>query len=234
MAEREWPGRSAVGKRIKFMDMWRTVVGVVDDIATERPSADPPEIVYAPLAQLMLRSAPWLVIRTRADANEVLANVRGVATSVESDVTVTRVASVRSLVEDALAEDRLRTVLISLFAAIAGLLAAIGTYGVASTAANRRTREMAIRVAVGASYGSIARLIIGGAAKAVLLGALFGVGLALLGSRALLPYLYGVGVGDPRVYAGVGVLLALSTLAATWFPARRAMRVRLMETLSVD
>jgi putative ABC transport system permease protein len=234
MAEREWPGRTAVGKRIKLMETWRTVIGVVDDIATERPSADPPDIVYAPLAQLMLRSAPWMMIRTRDGANEVLANVRSVVTSVESDVVVNQVASVRSLVDDALADDRLRTVLISLFASIAALLAAIGTYGVASTAANRRTREMAIRVAVGATNGSIARLIIGGAATGVAIGAMLGVGLALLGSRALMPYLYGVGAGDPRVYASVALLLAVSTLGATWFPARRAMRVRLVETLSAE
>jgi predicted permease len=234
LADREWPRERAVGKRIKLMASWRTVIGVVDDIATERPSADPPEIVYAPLAQLMLRSAPSLVIRTTSGANQVVADLRRVVTSVEADVAVNRVVSEQSLVDDALADDRLRTVLISLFAAIAALLGAIGTYGVASTAANRRTREMAIRVAVGASDGSIARLIIGGAAKGVAFGAVIGAGLSIFGARALMPFLYGVGAADPRVYGSVAVLLALTTLAATWFPARRAMRVRLVETLSAE
>jgi ABC-type lipoprotein release transport system permease subunit len=87
---------------------------------------------------------------------------------------------------------------------------------------------------VGASSGSIARLIIGGAAKGVVLGATLGVGLALLGGRALMPYLYGVGVGDVRVYVSVAVLLALSTFMATWAPARRATQVRLVETLASD
>jgi len=115
---------------------------------------------------------------------EVLAEVRNVVKTVESDVSVNRVVSVRSLVDDALADDRLRTVLISLFAAIAALLAAIGTYGVASTAANRRTREMAIRVAVGASNGSIARLIIGYAEKE---GELFVDGARKAGLPACVP-----------------------------------------------
>jgi predicted permease len=234
MADREWRGQSAVGKRIKFMDSWRTVVGVVDDVATERPTAEPPAIVYAPLAQLMLRSAPWITIRTRENTSDLLAELRGIVTTVEPDVSVSRVASVRSLVDDALADDRLRTVLISLFAAIAALLAAIGTYGVASTAANRRTREMAIRIAVGASHGSIARLVIGGVSTAVAIGAVVGAGLSLVGSRLLTPFLYGVSIGDPRVFAGVAIFLALSTVAATWMPARRAMRVRLVETLSAD
>jgi ABC-type antimicrobial peptide transport system permease subunit len=91
---------------------------------------------------------------------------------------------------------------------------------------------MAIRVAVGASSGSIARLIVGGAAKGVAAGAVVGVGLALVGARALAPYLYGVSIGDPIVYAGVAVLLALTTVVATWVPARRATRVRLTDTLA--
>ena len=121
--------------------------------------------------------------------------------------------------------------LISLFAALAVLLAAVGTYGVAATEASRRTREMAIRLAVGASGGSIARLIIGGAAAGVALGAVVGGGLALAGSRVLAPYLYGVGTTDPLAYAGVIALLSFTTVAATWIPARRATRVRLVETL---
>jgi ABC-type antimicrobial peptide transport system permease subunit len=93
---------------------------------------------------------------------------------------------------------------------------------------------MAIRVAVGASSGSIARLIVGSAAKGVVLGAVAGLVLAQLGVRILSPYIYGVRITDPIVYAGVGVLLAITTLAATWIPARRATRVRLVDTLAAD
>jgi ABC-type antimicrobial peptide transport system permease subunit len=139
-----------------------------------------------------------------------------------------------ALVAAALADDRLRTVLISLFAAIAALLAAVGTYGVAAAAATRRTREMAIRVAVGASSGSIARLIVGGAAKGVAIGATVGVALALGGARVLSPYLYGVGTADPVAYAAVLALLAITTAVATWIPARRAMRVQLVDTLRAE
>jgi len=234
LAEREWPGESAIGKRIRFAGQWRTVVGVAGDIETERPSSDFPETVYTPLAQLMLRSAPSVIVRVQSDADDVADELRRAVRDVGSNVSVYRIDSMQGLVGEAFADDRLRTVLISLFAMIAALLAAIGTYGVASTTASRRTREMAIRVAVGATSGSIARLIVGGAAKSVAVGAVIGVGLALLGGRALVPYLYGVGTGDPRVYAGVAIFLGLSTLAATWMPARRATRVRLVETLSSD
>ncbi len=234
LAQREWPTEGAVGKRIRIGGAWRTIVGVARDVETERPSADPPETVYAPFAQLMLRSAPSLLVRTRADAADAVAELRRVVHEVEADVNVSQVDRMDDLVDAALADDRLRTELISIFAAIAALLAAVGTYGVAATSASRRTREMAIRVAVGATSGSVARLIVGSAAKGVAVGAVIGLGLAFFGVRALSPFLYGVRVGDPVVYAAVGALLTLTTLAATWIPARRATRVRLVDTLMVD
>jgi ABC-type antimicrobial peptide transport system permease subunit len=234
LAQREWPDESAIGKRIKVNGAWRTIVGVADDIETERPSTDPPETFYAPLEQLTLRAAPALVVRTRSDVADAAAEIRRVVQGVEAGVTVGRVDRMDDLVAASLADDRLRTELIALFGAIAALLAAVGTYGVAATSAARRTREMAIRVAVGASSGSIARLIVGSAAKGVVLGAAAGLVLSQLGVRILSPYIYGVRITDPIVYTGVGVLLAITTLAATWIPARRATRVRLVDTLAAD
>jgi predicted permease len=234
LAQREWPDESAIGKRIKVNGAWRTIVGVAGDIETERPSTDPPETFYAPLEQLTLRAAPALVVRTRSDVADAAAEIRRVVQGVEAGVTVGRVDRMDDLVAASLADDRLRTELIALFGAIAALLAAVGTYGVAATSAARRTREMAIRVAVGASSGSIARLIVGSAAKGVVLGAAAGLVLSQLGVRILSPYIYGVRITDPIVYTGVGVLLAITTLAATWIPARRATRVRLVDTLAAD
>ena len=234
LAQREWPTESAVGKRIKVANVWRTIVGVAGDIETERPSSDPPETFYAPLEQFILRATPSLLVRTRANTSDAVAEIRNAVRDVDADVTVSGVERMDDLVAASLADDRLRTELISLFAAIAVLLAAVGTYGVAATSAARRTREMAIRVAVGATSGSIARLIIGSAATGVAVGGAAGLGLALLGVRALAPFLYGVRLTDPAVYAGVALLLALTTLGATWIPARRATRVRLVETLTGD
>jgi hypothetical protein len=234
LAQREWPDESAIAKRIKVNGAWRTIVGVAGDIETERPSTDPPETFYAPLEQLMLRAAPALLVRTRSDVADAAGEIRRVVQGVEAGVAVSRVDRMDDLVAASLADDRLRTELIALFGAIAALLAAVGTYGVAATSAARRTREMAIRVAVGASSGSIARLIVGSAAKGVVLGAAAGLVLSQLGVRILSPYIYGVRITDPIVYVSVGILLAITTLAATWIPARRATRVRLVDTLAAD
>ncbi|MGH7618708.1 MAG: ADOP family duplicated permease, partial [Gemmatimonadaceae bacterium] len=234
LARSEWPGEAAVGKRIKLFGQWRTVVGVAGDILTGRPTADRPEVIYAPLTQIVRGASPSLVVRTRNNAADGVAGIRRAIHDVAPDVTVTGADEMDALIAASLADDRLRTVLISLFGAIAVLLAAVGTNGVAATEAARRTREMAIRVAIGASSGSIARLIVGGAAAGVAFGALAGVGLALAGTRVLSPYLYGVGAADPAAYGGVIVLLAVATVAATWLPARRATRVPLVETLRAE
>lgn len=234
LARAEWPTESAVGKRLRLFGQWRTVVGVAGDIITGRPSSEPPETIYAPLSQVMRPSLASLLVRTAADPADAVAAIRRAVHDAEPDVSVGGVDAMDALVSASLADDRLRTVLISLFGAIAVLLAAVGTYGVAATEASRRTREMAIRLAVGASGGSIARLIFGGAAAGVALGALAGGGLALAGSRLLAPYLYGIGTTDPLAYGGVVALLSFATVAATWIPARRATRVPLVDTLRAE
>jgi putative ABC transport system permease protein len=232
LARREWPNESAVGKRIRYSGAWRTVIGVAGDIATERASAEPPELIYSPLAQIMMRGLPTLIVRTRNDGDVDAATIRRAMQDVDRSVTVSHVDAMPDLITAALADDRLRTVLIAMFAAIAALLAAIGTYGVAAASASRRVREMAIRMAVGASQASVARLVIGGAAKGVAIGAVVGVGLAWMGTRLLAPYLFGVGAMDPIVYAAVAILLAATTFGATYVPARRAKCVRLVDTLT--
>lgn len=232
LARTEWPGESAVGKRIKFGEQWRTVIGVAGDIETERPVTDAPETIYVPLSQMMLRGTPSIVIRTHDGTSISLADVRAVVRSVEAHASVSRLELMNDLLAVSFADDRLRTVLIGIFAFIAALLAAVGTYGVATTAADHHTREVAIRVAIGASNRSITRLIVGGAAQGVAIGAVAGIALALAGTRVLLPYLYGIKTTDPVVYAAVAAVLAITTVAATWIPARRALRVPVVEILT--
>jgi predicted permease len=231
LALREWPHETAIGKRIKWMGTWRTVVGVAGDIKLHDLYEGARPTVYSPLAQLIRKNDPSLVVRVSGDLAGIPAAIRGAIHDVAADIPVSGVSEMSSLVAASLSDERFRTALISLFAILAGLLAAVGMYGVAATAASRRTREMAIRSALGATSGSIARLIVGAGAGGVAVGAMVGVVLALIGTRALAPYLYDVGTADPATYAAVLALLVVTTLAATWIPARRAMRVPLVETL---
>jgi hypothetical protein len=131
MAETLWPGESAIGKRIDVNGELRTIIGVAADIETERPSADPPETFYAPLSQMMPRGTPRLLLRIRADADEaevaaIMAAMRKAIKDVDGGVTILRIEKMSDLVSRSLADDRLRTVLITLFAVIAALLAAVG------------------------------------------------------------------------------------------------------------
>lgn len=231
LARREWPNESALGKRIKWIGEWRTVVGVVGDIKLHDLFEEMTPTVYAPLAQLVTRGDPSLVVRTRPGADDVPAAVRGIVRDIAPGVPVSSIDAMHSMVAATLADERFRTELIALFAGIAAVLAAVGMYGVAATTASRRTQEMAIRAALGAPNASIVGLIVRAGASGVALGAVVGVGLALIGTRALVPYLHGTGTANPLTYLSVLVLLTLTTLAATWIPARRATRIPLVDTL---
>jgi len=231
LARSQWPNESAIGKRIRWMGTWRTVVGVVGDIKLHDLFERPVATIYTPLGQLYRRNDPSLVVRVNGDLTSMSAAIRGVVRDVAPDVPVKRIDEMSGLVAASLADERFRTMLISVFAGLAALLAAVGMYGVAATAASRRTREMAIRAALGATNGSIARLIVGAGAGGVVVGAVAGVGLALIGTRVLTPYLYAIGTTDFATYCAVLTLLAVTTLAATLGPARRATRVPLVDTL---
>jgi putative ABC transport system permease protein len=231
LARQEWPNESALGKRIRWMGDWRTVVGVAGDVRLHDLVEDSAPVVYAPVAQLVRTNDPWLVLRTTGEPLDVARATRIAVHDVAADVAVSGVDRMSGMVAASLSEQRFRTELITLFAALAALLAAIGMYGVAATTASRRAREMAVRVALGATSASIVRLMMGTGASGVAVGALAGVPLALAATRVLSPYLYAVGAADPATYAAALALLGLTTIAANWVPARRATRVPVVETL---
>lgn len=231
LARREWPNETVIGKRIKWIGQWRTIIGVVADVKLRNLLDDPLPVVYAPMAQLLRGGDPWVIVHTRFDDPEMPVTLRGLVHRVAPSVPVASVDRMSAMVSASVSDERFRTQLMSFFAVIAAALATAGTYGVATAAANRRVREMAIRSALGATNVSIVRLIIRAGASGVVLGAAVGVGMALAATRVLAPYLHGVRSADPTTYAMVLVLLAATTLAATWIPGRRATRVPLVETL---
>jgi predicted permease len=229
MARRDFPNESAIGKRIKFQGEWRTIVGVVGDIKYKKLSANDEPMVYAPLTQRDNILA--YLIRTARSPATVAASVRAVVRDVVPRATVTNADSMSELLRKSFAEERYRTVLISLFGVLAGVLAAIGMYGVTSRAVSQRTREMGIRMALGATASSVVRLIVGYTIAGVIAGVAIGLAAAAGAGRLLSPFLFGVSPLDPATYAGILALLAVVSVAASWLPAKRASRVEVAKVL---
>jgi putative ABC transport system permease protein len=222
-ARRDFPNESAIGKLVKYQGAWRQVVGVVQDVKYNRLSMPDQASIYTPMTQRT--SVMDLVVRTNADAESVAKPIREILRELDPGVIVANVDAVPSLITRSFAEERFRTMLIGLFAAIAAVLAAVGMYGVTARAVTRRTREVGIRVALGATSRSVSTMI----ARQTLAGVLIGVSLGVLASfgaaTLLSPYLFGITPHDPATFGAVLAFLTTVSAVATWLPARRAGRV---------
>jgi putative ABC transport system permease protein len=223
MARRDWPDASPIGKRVRYRGAWRTVVGVVGDVKFRSLSADVEATVYAPFAQV--GQGLTFLVRTRGDAAATAPLVRATLADMNRAVPVATIDVMDDLLRRSFAEERYRTMLIGMFGVLAAALAAVGMYGVTSRAVSRRTREVGIRMALGASSRSISGLIVTQTLTGVALGVVTGVGAALAVARLLAPFLYGVSARDPATYVAILALLGVVSVAASWIPARRAGRI---------
>jgi predicted permease len=237
-ARKFWPGDDPVGKHVRVV--WeqepRSVVGVVGDVRQYDLSGTSPDYIsgafYMPYAQStsLDRRPPLamtLVLRTATETSgeSVAAALRRLVASVNPDVPVGDVREMRSVVEVSTSASRSLMWLFVVFGGSALLLAAIGAYGVISYSTTQRTYEMGVRIALGASYGSIFGLVIGQSLKLVSIGLILGIGASLALSRLIAGFLYGVTATDPATFLGVGLLLVVTGLLAGYFPARRAARI---------
>jgi len=222
-ARRDWPNESPVGKRVKYQGEWRTIVGVVGDSKANTLSADVEATIYTPVGQR--GGGLSFMVRTRNAPQSAIPDVRRTLRELAPGVVITSVDIMDDLVRRSFAEERFRTVLISLFGIMAGVLAAVGLYGVTARMVNGRTHEVGIRVALGATTASVVRMIVAHTLAGVAIGVVAGVVAAVAASRLLSPYLFGVTAHDPVAYAGIVGLLALVSLVSSWLPARRAGRV---------
>ncbi|HEY4307477.1 MAG TPA: ABC transporter permease [Gemmatimonadaceae bacterium] len=223
LARRDWPNSSPLGARVIYQGDVHTVVGVVGDVRFGRLSEDIQPTFYAAVAQR--NQFPTFLIRTRTDPVAMIPSIRAALREVVTNMPVTSASAMDDRIRQSFGEERFRTILIDLFGMIALLLAAVGMYGVTARAVAGRTREVSIRVALGAPAGAVVRMIVattlGGVTAGVSAGFVFSVG----GSRVLAPYLYGVSPYDPTTYLGIFSVLAGVSLLASWLPARRAGRI---------
>ena len=222
-ARRDFPNESAIGKRVNYQGAWRAIVGVVRDMKYSRLSAPDQPAIYTPEAQRV--NVLDLIVRTRNDPAAMTRSVRDAVRRASPSVAITSVEVVESLIRLSFGEERFRTALIALFGVMAVILAAVGMYGVTARSVARRTREVGIRVALGATTSSVIGMIVRNTLAGVMMGVAAGGVLAVLVSRVLAPYLYGVTTRDPVAYAATLGFLAAISVMASWLPARRAGRV---------
>ncbi|MCE9673328.1 ABC transporter permease [Myxococcus stipitatus] len=231
-ADLYWPKGDALGQRLKLHApdaRWATVVGIVEDLREANLSEPARPTAYWSLAQQPSANL-GLVVRLAAGAPEsVVASVEAALREVDGDVPLYAVTSLSRMVEDSLGSRRLSALLMGLFAGVSLVLAALGIAGVIAFMVVQRTRELGIRMALGAARGDVLRLVLGQGMRLASLGLVLGLALSLALSwglsRMLGPLLYGVTALDPWTFAGVAGLLGGVALLATWLPARRATRV---------
>jgi predicted permease len=231
-----WPDRKDVlGQRVKFVYLkdWITIVGVVGNVKRDSLSASPMPSLYIPLAQGFPTSMR-LVVRGSTDAAALTPALGRLVRELEPTVPVGSVRGLDALVADSAARPRFVAGLLAAFALIAVLLGAVGVYGVVAFAVARRTREMGVRSALGASPRQIGALVLRDGTRLAAAGIVVGLAGALASGRLLRGFLFGVRETEPLVLLSVCVLLLLVVLLASALPARRASRIDPLEALRVD
>lgn len=225
-ARQFWPNENPIGKQLRFGDQHvvGTIVGIVQDIKMYYVRAQAERQMYVPLAQF---PSPTLgfVVRTGADSAATGAAIRDAIWSVDRDQPVSSVESLETLITIANAGESVINKLMVFFSALAMFLGVIGIYGVMAHLVSRRTHEIGIRVALGATPSQVLRIIIAHGLKLALVGISVGVLAALGATRGLATELYQVTPYDPSTFIGVPLLFALVALAACYLPARRGTRV---------
>ncbi len=215
-----------IGKRVSIgqngMDS-AEVIGVVNDVRQQPDSAPGPD-AYVAYNQAP-RPGMIVFVRTSRDPGSIGQEVRRAVHDVAPQVPIYDMLTMRERASAATAQTRFRAVLLALFAITALALAAVGIYGVMSLAVTARTREMGIRIALGAETGRVQRLVIGEGVGLVAVGALIGLAGALEATRLLRSFLFDLTPSDPVTYAIIVVVLGAAAIAASWIPARRASRV---------
>jgi putative ABC transport system permease protein len=239
MARRYWPGENPVGKRILRgipesagpRQNGREIVGVVGNVRHAGLAAGVTAELYVPYFQFSMRSAT-LVVRTRAGLPSGLAlALRAEVQALNSYTPLYRIRSLEQVVADSVALPRLRSRVLALFAAVAVLLAAVGIYGVLSYLVTQRSREIAIRMALGAEARRIQNAVLGQGLLWTLTGVAIGLAGAGIVSTMLAHVLFGVGANDPTALGSAAVFLIGVALAASWLPARRAAMADPMRAL---
>jgi predicted permease len=235
-ADRLFPGQDAVGRKVRRgneKEKSFEVIGVTKNIRGLNLQAEPGMMAYVPGWYRSPQTAS-LVIRTAGDYRPIVNAVRHTLRETDSDVPVARVRTMEQVVSESVAERRFHMTLVALFAISALSLASLGIYGVVAYTVARRTNEMGVRIALGATRKTLYRLVLSQGLTPVVAGLVLGIGVALAAGRVISTMLFGVSARDPWTLAMVVTVLATVAAVACWIPARRATRVDPMVALRYE
>ncbi len=234
MARKYWPGQDPIGRRLRLganpANPWITVVGIAGDVRHNGISGVVKEKFYVPHTQWhksrgnAIRSMS-LVVRTDGEPAALAGSIRAAVRELDPNLPVANVRTMSEIVEGSLSAPRFTAVLLGVFALLALTLSVIGIYGVLSYVVSRRTREIGIRLAIGAGRGQVLRMVLRNGLALSLTGVVLGLAAAALVTRLIAGLLHGVTPGDPITFAGVGLGLAAVAALASLVPAIRATRV---------
>jgi len=244
MARRYWPARDPIGGRMQVggggaQRPWVTIVGIVADVRHNGLTETVKEKFYVPHTQWhrsignAIRTMT-IVAKTQQEPRMLAASVRQVVRELDPNLPVANVSTMDEIVGRTLSAPRFTGLLLGLFAGLAVMLSAIGIYGVLSYVVSRRTREIGIRVAIGAGRGQVLRLVLVNGFGLAMVGLGIGLAAAASASRFMSTLLHGVEPRDPATFASVAVVLSLVALAASLVPAVRAMRVDPVRALKAE
>jgi putative ABC transport system permease protein len=237
-ARRFWPNENPIGKRLKLIgqgapEAWRTVVGVVGDVRHEGIESPAKEQIYLPYYQYA-HPFLYMVMRTSSDAEAFASQARKAVLAVDPNQSIFRVETMEVKLARSTAWRRFYTAMLAMLALVALVLAGVGVYGVMAFSVNQRTREMGIRLALGAERNRVVRLVVRQALVLVVIGVGVGLATALGLLRLISKLLYGVAATDLGILVGGAILLTVLALLASYLPAHRASRVDPLTALRTE
>jgi putative ABC transport system permease protein len=231
LVRRDFAGEDPVGKRINMggtgpdgQPIWQEIVGVVADVRSLELSTEPVPEIYTSYLQDPFAGMSF-VVRSAVEPESLIPAVRETVRQIDKAQPVAEVREMEQIISEVAAQPRFNTLLLSLFAGVALLLAAAGIYGVMSYSVTQRTHEIGLRMALGAQTHDVIRLIVWQGIRLTLVGLALGLASAYAMTRVMAALLYGVSPTDPSTFAGGAILLVIVALLACYIPARRATKV---------
>jgi putative ABC transport system permease protein len=236
IAKRAWPGKRAVGKRFRLTARPGSLVevtGVVRDVRNMGLDAAPSATVYLPYWQGFINATSFTV-KTAMDPAAATSAIRAAISDIDRDVPLDSVRTMQGIVTESLAARTFQATLLTLFGAVALALSAIGIFGVTSYTVAQRSKELGIRLALGATPWSLQRMVVSDVLRLVGGGVALGIPLALAAAMILRDLLFGVGAQDLRALAASSAVIVLVAMIAGWLPALRATQIDPVANLRVE